>query len=193
MSRRTNLTKCKLKTNKIFFSFILKHQFIFYRKYKNNSPQPNLPNLFINNKLHFQLKSCKKLLIKRNKLNTFKEKTISYMFQDTTLRYRIKLGFEEIKFPPFEDILVIGKKSPQGKVGISKLFELLVPNEFETIDVDDPKVEAIYINRNILKKIEIERVLEMLKKKVFPYISPSEILRVDFKLKIDYDTIDLEI
>ncbi|MDK2842772.1 MAG: hypothetical protein PWQ17_2278, partial [Anaerophaga sp.] len=93
----------------------------------------------------------------------------------------------------FEDILVIGKKSPQGKVGISKLFELLVPNEFETIDVDDPKVEAIYINRNILKKIDTEKVLEMLKQKVFPYISPSEILRVDFKLKIDYDTIDLEI
>ena len=193
MSQRTNLFKYKLKTNKIFFSFILKHRFIFCRKYKCNTPHPKLPILFINNKLHFQLKSCKKLLIKRNKLNTFKEKTISFMFQDTTLRYRIKLGFEEIKFPPFEDILVIGKKSPQGKVGISKLFELLVPNEFETIDVDDPKVEAIYINRNILKKIEIERVLEMLKKKVFPYISPSEILRVDFKLKIDYDTIDLEI
>ncbi|MFO8001723.1 MAG: hypothetical protein R6U46_10795 [Marinilabilia sp.] len=115
------------------------------------------------------------------------------MLQETTLKYTVKLGFEEIKLPPFEDILVIGKKSPQGKVGISKLFELLVPNEFETIDVDDPKVEAVFINRRILNKIEQERIMSMLKRKVFPYISPSEILKVDFKLKINYDTIDLEI
>ena len=115
------------------------------------------------------------------------------MDQDTTLRYRIKLGFEEIKFPPFEDILVIGKKSPQGKIGMSKLFDILVPNEFETIEVDDPNIEAVYINRNILKKIKAERVIEILKEKVFPYISPSEILRVEFKIKIDYEIIDLEI
>ncbi|MGQ1889876.1 hypothetical protein ACT29H_05480 [Thermophagus sp. OGC60D27] len=115
------------------------------------------------------------------------------MCQDAALRYKIKLGFEEIKFPPFEDILVIGKKSPQGKIGISKLFDILVPNEFETIEVDDPNIEAVYINRNILKKIEAKKIIEILKEKVFPYISPSEILRVEFKLKIDYDIIDLEI
>jgi hypothetical protein len=115
------------------------------------------------------------------------------MFQETTTKYTVRLGFEEIKLPPFEDILVIGKKSPQGKEGISKLFELLVPNEFETIEVDDQKVEAVYINRKILKKIEFKKIMYMLKKKVFPYISPSEILRVDFKLKINYETIDFEI
>lgn len=115
------------------------------------------------------------------------------MFQETTLKYNVKLGFEEIKLPPFQDILVIGKNSPQGREGISKLFDLLVPNEFETIDIDDPKVEAVYINRRILSKIDLERIIHMLKKKVFPYISPSEILKVDFKLKINYDTIDLEI
>ena len=115
------------------------------------------------------------------------------MFQESTLKYTVQLGFEEIKLPPFEDILVIGKNSPQGKVGISKLFELLVPNEFETIDVDDSNVEAVFINRKILNKIELERIMGMLKKKVFPYISPSEILKVDFKLRLNYDTIDLEI
>jgi hypothetical protein len=114
------------------------------------------------------------------------------MFQETALKYSVKLSFEEIKLPPFEDILVIGKKSPQGKIGITKLFELLVPNEFETIDIDDQKVEAIFINRKILNKIELEKIMKILRKKVFPYISPSEILRVDFKLRIYYDTIDLE-
>jgi hypothetical protein len=130
-------------------------------------------------------------LDKRINRTNFIEKDNS-MFQETALKYSVKLSFEEIKLPPFEDILVIGKKSPQGKIGITKLFELLVPNEFETIDIDDQKVEAIFINRKILNKIELEKIMKILRKKVFPYISPSEILRVDFKLRIYYDTIDLE-
>jgi hypothetical protein len=131
-------------------------------------------------------------LDKRINQTNFIEKDNS-MFQETALKYSVKLSFEEIKLPPFEDILVIGKKSPQGKIGITKLFELLVPNEFETIDVEDQKVEAIFINRKILNKIELEKIIKILRKKVFPYISPSEILRVDFKLRIYYDTIDLEV
>jgi hypothetical protein len=111
----------------------------------------------------------------------------------TSPKYSVEIGFEEVKLPPFEDILIVGKKSPQGKTGVTKLFELLVPNEFETVDLDLPNVEAVFINRKILNKIEIEQVMIILKKKVIPYISPSEILKVDFRLRIHYDTIELDV
>jgi hypothetical protein len=114
------------------------------------------------------------------------------MIQKAAPRYSVKLCFEEVKLPPFEDILIVGRKSSQGKTGISILFELLVPNEFEAIDMDDPNVEAVFINRKILNKIEPEKILMILKRSVIPYISPSEILKVDFKLKLHFDTIDLE-
>ena len=68
-------------------------------------------------------------------------------------KYSIKLSFEEIRLPPFEDILVLGKKNPQGKIGLYKSFELLVPNEFEVFEVDDKVVEAIFINKRLLKKL----------------------------------------
>jgi hypothetical protein len=103
---------------------------------------------------------------------------------DTTLKHSISITFEEIKLPPFQDILVLAKNSPHGIIGITKSFELLAPNGFEIIKVEHEKVEAVLINKRILAKICKEKVIEILREKVFVYISDGEILKVDFKVTI---------
>ncbi|NMB72463.1 MAG: hypothetical protein GYA22_09975 [Bacteroidales bacterium] len=111
-----------------------------------------------------------------------------------TKKFSVQLSFEEIRLPPFEDILILGKKCPQGKIGVYKSFELLVPNEFDVFEIeDDPIVEAVFINKRILKKLDKEKVLKILQEKVFPFVSESEILKVDFKLKIIYNSVEGEL
>lgn len=111
------------------------------------------------------------------------------MKEITTKQYSIQLSFEEIRLPPFEDILILGKKCPQGKIGVYQSFELLVPNEFEVFEIDDPIIEAVFINKRVLKKMDKDRIIKILEEKVFPFVSESEILKVDFKLTIFYDSI----
>jgi len=111
-----------------------------------------------------------------------------------TKKFSVQLSFEEIRLPPFEDILILWKKCPQGKIGVYKSFELLVPNEFDVFEIeDDPIVEAVFINKRILKKLDKEKVLKILQEKVFPFVSESEILKVDFKLKIIYNSVEGEL
>lgn len=98
--------------------------------------------------------------------------------------YTVNLKFEEIKLPPFEEILVLGKNSTHGKLGLSKSFELLEPNGYEIIEIDHEIVEAIYINKKILKKIEEKEVVRILSAKVFPYVSEGELIKVEFKVSI---------
>lgn len=107
-------------------------------------------------------------------------------------KYSVQLSFEEIRLPPFEDILILGRKCPQGKIGVSNSFEFLVPNEFEVFEIDDAAVEAIFINKRVLKKIKVDKIIGILKDKVFPYVSESEIIKVDFKMRIFYDSIEGE-
>jgi hypothetical protein len=114
------------------------------------------------------------------------------MKRDPGAKYSVKLGFEEIRLPPFDEILVLGKKCPQGKIGVLKSFELLVPNEFESFEIESDIVEVVFINKRLLKKIDKDIIIRVLEEKVFPYISESEILKVDFKLKVDYDVIEIE-
>ena len=105
-------------------------------------------------------------------------------------KYSIQLSFEEIRLPPFEDILILGKKCPQGKIGVYKSFEFLVPNEYEVFEIKNSSVEAVFINKRLLKKIEGPKIITILEERVFPYISECEILKVDFKLKVFYDSIE---
>ncbi|HEX2968178.1 MAG TPA: hypothetical protein VHO46_03665 [Bacteroidales bacterium] len=114
------------------------------------------------------------------------------MTENSIKRYYVQLSFEEIKLPPFEEILIIGKKCPQGKNGLYKSFQFLVPNEYDVFEIEHDVVEAVYINRRLLNKINKDKVIEILSEKVFPFTSISEIVKVDFKLKITYDTIELD-
>jgi len=110
----------------------------------------------------------------------------------STQKYSVKLSFEEIRLPPFEDILILGKKCPQGKIGVSKSFEFLVPNEFEVFEIDNSTIESVFINKRVLKKMDKEIIISILSEKVFPFVSDYEIIKVDFKLKIFYDSIEGE-
>jgi len=115
------------------------------------------------------------------------------MADDSTLKYSIDLSFEEIRLPPFQDILIVGRKCPQGKIGLSKSFEYLVPNEFLSFNVDDEIVEAVFINKRVLNKIDKESVMRILKEKVFPYVSECEILKIDFKVRMYYSSLEEEV
>ncbi|NIJ45605.1 hypothetical protein FHR24_002073 [Wenyingzhuangia heitensis] len=112
------------------------------------------------------------------------------MKNNASQKYSVQLSFKEIRLPPFEDILILGKKCPQGIIGVSKSFELLIPNEFDVFEIDTTNIESVFINKRVLKKMDSEKIINILAEKVFPYVSECEIIKVDFKLKIFYDSIE---
>ena len=111
------------------------------------------------------------------------------MKEMSSRKFAVKLSFEETRLPPFEDILILGKRCSQGKIGVYKSMELLMPNEFETLTIEDEIVETIFVNKRILKKLDKDKIIAVLRENVFPYISECEILKVDFKIRFFYDSI----
>lgn len=110
---------------------------------------------------------------------------------EKNIKYSISLNFEEIKLPPFQDILIVGKNCSQGRIGLSKSFEMLVPNGFEVLEVTDERIEAVFVNKHILKKMPVKKVLEILEKNVFGFISEGELIRVDFKINISIEHLEI--
>ena len=110
--------------------------------------------------------------------------------KDSGKKYLVKLTFEEIKLPPFQEILILGTNCTQGKIGISKSCDLLLPNEFEMVELKEGNVEAVLINKKILVKMSVEKVLKILREKVFPFVSDGELVKVDFRVSVSYDQIE---
>jgi hypothetical protein len=111
---------------------------------------------------------------------------------ETDVRYSIKLSFEAIQLPPFRDILVLGRNAEHGTTGLTKILEMLAPGRFDTIDIHDRNVEAIFVSKQLLRKIPAERVVQALEKKVFPFVAEGELVRVDFKVDVTFNTIEYE-
>jgi len=105
-------------------------------------------------------------------------------------RYSVSLNFEGIKLPPFEDILLLGNRCPHGKIGIAKCLDLLEPDGFEMVDIDDETVQSVLVSKRILKRMPIEKIIGILKEKVFPFITHGEIIKVSFNVKIYFDNIE---
>ncbi|HOX31761.1 MAG TPA: hypothetical protein PLB91_05485 [Spirochaetales bacterium] len=97
----------------------------------------------------------------------------------------VDLDFEAIKLPPVTDILVLGKKVPQGKMGVLHSFQLISPDSFEMIEVEGERnVEAIIISKSLLTKLRKEQVLDILSEYVFPYVARGESIKVNFDVHI---------
>ena len=99
--------------------------------------------------------------------------------------YSANLTFEEFEFSPFHGVFVIGCDNVHGRLGLSKSLENKVPNGFKMIKIADEQVDVVFINFKVLVKLTEESVIKLLTKSVFPFISPGEILKVHFDLKIN--------
>jgi hypothetical protein len=99
--------------------------------------------------------------------------------------YLVNLDFEPIKLPPVTDILVLGKKVPQGKMGVLHSFHLISPDVFELIEIENEEnIEAVIVNKNLLSKLSKENIITILRKYVFPYVAKGESVRVNFNIQI---------
>jgi hypothetical protein len=117
-----------------------------------------------------------------------------YHVQITDTSFIVNLDFEAIKLPPVTDILILGKKVPQGKMGVLHSFHLIAPDVFELIEVNNNQnVEAIIVNKNILNKLDKAQVIAILTEYVFPFISKGESTRVNFNVQIFQKNIKGEI
>lgn len=106
------------------------------------------------------------------------------------MRYHVSLRFEGIQLPPFQDILILGKKCPQGPQGLLQCFTLLGGDEFEVIPVEDPKVEVMLVNKKILLRLPRETLIAILRERVFPFITKGELVRVDVRVVLSWEEIE---
>jgi len=101
----------------------------------------------------------------------------------------VNLSFEKTSLPPFQDIVILGKDCPLGLNGVGQCLDLLVPDGFTRHEVEDEHVAAVIINRNILRRLPSEKIIDILRQRVFPFVGSTEIVKVDFTAKISYDSL----
>ncbi len=111
---------------------------------------------------------------------------------ESEVRYDIRVSFKTVKLPPFNDILVLGRRSSHGRNGINKVLQLLAPDGFEAIDVADENISTIFVSTALLAKVDADKIVHTLRKRVFPYVTSTEVVKVDFHVDVSLNAIEFE-
>ncbi|MGK6352286.1 hypothetical protein [Parapedobacter sp. DT-150] len=111
---------------------------------------------------------------------------------DAGKTYGIDISFEELKLPLHHDVLILAKNAAQGRRGLGKSLDLLTPGTFQTVDtnIGHERIAAVFINRNLLAKIPIERMMWVLQRHVFDHVADGELMQVDVKVRISINNIN---
>ena len=99
----------------------------------------------------------------------------------------VRLQLKEFILPPVDDALVLGKNSPIGSTGMHKALSLLNGTSFERIEIDDDVISSILIRTNLLKRLSKERLIQLVRDRVKPCMSPEEVLHLDLEVTLHLD------
>lgn len=105
-----------------------------------------------------------------------------------TPKFLLQARIKEFAIPPITDGLVIGREASIGTVALQKALNLLVPDHFEHVTIDDEIVADMLIKSILLRRLTKDRtkdrLIKFLMEQVKPFMSQKDIIHVQLDLEI---------
>jgi hypothetical protein len=109
----------------------------------------------------------------------------------TSIRHSLSARVSEFDIPPVTDGLLIGKDSPIGYSAISKALNLLVADNFVTVEVEDDTISHCVVRRAIIRRIPQDKLVAFLLERIKPLMCAQEILHLELKTDVMIEESDL--
>ena len=109
----------------------------------------------------------------------------------TSIRHSLSARVSEFDIPPVTDGLLIGKNSPIGFSAINKALNLLVAENFVTVEVEDDTISHCVVRRAIIRRIPQDKLVAFLLERIKPLMCAQEILNLELKADVMIEESDL--
>jgi len=107
------------------------------------------------------------------------------MHQTPATNCMLTARVKEFRIPPVSDGLVLGKDAPLGFAAIERALHLLIADHFQSVPVpDDDVVGQIIIRRNLLRRVTSAQLLDFVRNRIKPLMSPTEILHLSLTVEL---------
>ncbi|MBA3968101.1 MAG: hypothetical protein H0X47_20465 [Nitrospirales bacterium] len=102
----------------------------------------------------------------------------------TEPKFLITAKIKEFSIPPITDGLVIGKDAAIGVNALQKALKLLIPEDFNHIEIQDDVINSMLIRCSIARRLTEKRVVAFLLHQVKPLMLADEILHIQLDTEI---------
>lgn len=95
-----------------------------------------------------------------------------------------RLRFRTLELPAVRDGVVIGRCAPITSDAMLQTLRLMSAERFAELPAEDETVVSVIVREGILKRVSAETILQFVLERVKPYMSDTEVLRLDIDLEI---------
>jgi len=99
-------------------------------------------------------------------------------------KFLLTARINDFTIPPITDGLILGKNSPIGASALKKALNLLIPETFEHIEVDDDVISDILVKSVLVRRVSQARVVKFLMNRVRPFMVAEDILHIQVDAEI---------
>lgn len=99
-------------------------------------------------------------------------------------KFLLQARIKEFAIPPITDALIIGREASIGTNALQKALNLLIPEHFEQLAIDDEIIADVLIKSILLRRLTKERLVTFLIEQIKPFMSAQDILHVQLDLEI---------
>lgn len=99
-------------------------------------------------------------------------------------KFVLQARIKEFAIPPITDGLVIGRDASIGTVALQKALNLLIPDNFEHLIIDDEIIADVLIKSVLLRRMSKDRLVKFIIEQIKPFMSAQDILQVQLDLEI---------
>lgn len=99
-------------------------------------------------------------------------------------KFVLQARIKEFAIPPITDGLVIGRDASIGTVALQKALNLLIPDNFEHLIIEDEIIADVLIKSVLLRRMSKDRLVKFIIEQIKPFMSAQDILQVQLDLEI---------
>ena len=102
------------------------------------------------------------------------------------------MRFSEFEVPPMQDVLIVGKRAPIGPEAARRMVDILSPDQYEIVRIEDNYFEAIVIRKSLLNMIPQDKLIEMIMEEGGKIANDNMIIRAQIRITLNVSkSIDL--
>jgi hypothetical protein len=101
-----------------------------------------------------------------------------------TPKFFLQARIKEFAIPPITDGLVIGREASIGTVALQKALNLLIPDHFEHLIIDDEIIADVLIKSILFRRLTKDRLVKFIMEQIKPFMNTQDILQVQLDLEI---------
>ncbi len=108
---------------------------------------------------------------------------------DASTAQFLRIRFRTLEMPMVRDGIVMGKRAPISPDAMMETLKLVSTDRFSLVPVFDDVVGGIIVREGLLRRMHFESIAEFVVTRVKPYMSLTEVLRLDIEVDTLVETL----